>query len=147
MKRLRHLRRTLALVSLVIWSACAARTPKIIIDQADRTAYVSTRAFQTAEEAAWHAKAPWPTAEQHQQIGAKLSGLYQAIIDVANIGIALPPGTNLSAADLAALSQLTQLVTDLTTLVTTATPTIQADWTQAKADIGSLTTRVRARAK
>jgi hypothetical protein len=163
--------RTVLLVALGLSiTGCAGNlTPKVVIDKADSTAYVSTRAFQEAEEIAWHAKAPWPSAAQHQVIGTKLSGIYQSIIDVANIGLALPPGTTLSLADLAAVAQLEQLVVDLSTLIsppavptaptaatTTAKPTataakpslvLVARWTAAKNDLTTLTAKVKGVAK
>lgn len=110
-------------------SACAhpLASPKVVVDVADRTAYAALRAFDVAEETAYHAKAAWPTPAQHQVLSAKISQAYQLVIDTANLGLALPPGSKLSAADLAAVGKLTAVVSDMAALV--GAPGISADIT------------------
>lgn len=120
---IRRLGLTIALLVTLTGAACAGHlSPKVAIDQYDRAAYTSVRSFQVAEEAAWHAKASWPTAAQHQDINAKVSRVYQLIIDTANLGVALPPGSSLSAADLAIIGNLQTVVADLVVLVKGAPP-------------------------
>ncbi len=112
----------LALACLIttagIAPACGGKTPpKVVIDVADRGAYQALRALDVAEEAAYHAKGPWPTPPQHQAVSQKFSAAYQAVIDVANLGVALPRGATLSAADLAVVGKLTTVVGDMAVLV------------------------------
>ncbi len=106
----------LCVVALIV-AGCATLSPKATVDKYTRLAYTSTRAFQTTEEAAWHAHAPWPTGPEHQALNAKVSQVYALITAVANTGIALPPGKTLSVADLALIGNLEQVVADLLALV------------------------------
>lgn len=107
----------LMVLALGSFIACAHPSPKVVIDVADRTAYQALRAFDTAEETAYHAKGIWPTAAQHQAISAKFSEAYQAVVDVASLGASLPAGAKLSAADLAVVGKLTVIVDDLAKLL------------------------------
>lgn len=112
------MKRLLLAALLVATVACAGHaSPKVTIDVADRTAYGALRILDIAEEGAYHAKGAWPTPAQHQAISVKFSQAYQAVVDTANLGIALPPGSKLTPADLAIIGKLTTTVADLATLV------------------------------
>jgi hypothetical protein len=112
----------------LVTAACPGKlSPKVGVDVADRTAYSALVAFDVAEESAYHAHAVWPTPAQHIAISVKLSQAYQAVVDVAHVGIALPPGSQLSTADLAAVGKLTTVVADIAALV--GAPGVGADIT------------------
>jgi hypothetical protein len=130
-----------AFVALFVIS-CGGLSVKQQIDRADRTAFASLRAFQTTESAAYHAKLPWPTDTQHQQIGAALSKAYDLVIDVAQAGLALKPGDPLPTQLQAEISQLTKLVGDVFALSKTAPPNIQDAATKAQKDTATLVTAV-----
>ena len=140
--RIRARRLSLALGLAVVLlassgSSCSTHVaPKVVIDTADRAAYDALRTFQTAEEAAWHANAGWPTPEQHKTINGKVSKAYTLIIDVARIGIALPPGSTLSIADLAVVAQLTTAVADIVDLANGTS--VQTQATAAQTKVGAL---------
>ncbi len=122
---------------------CAGNpTPKVVVSTADRAAYEAIRAFQVAEESAYHAKLPWPTDQQHRDINAKVSQAYTLVIDVANLGLALPPGGKLTAADLAAVGQLTQAVADIVALAAPAPPNVQQAALTAQAKAQALASSV-----
>lgn len=132
-------RRRLAMFSLcVLLASCGGVSPKVTIDRADHAALASVRAFQLSEEAAWHASAVWPTAVQHADINGKVSQAYQLIVAVANLGISLPPGATLTAADLAAVAQLAQVVADLVALTQRATPAVQQQAAAAQQRVAAL---------
>jgi hypothetical protein len=120
-----------------------ATSPKVVIDTADRAAFTALRAFQTAEEAAYHSRLPWPTPAQHITVNGKVSQGYALIISVANLGIALPPGASLSLADLAVIGQLTQVVADIVALTRTADPATQAAATATQTQVTALTAAVQ----
>lgn len=128
---------------LVLLSACGGVSPKVTIDRADRAAFTSVRGFQLAEEQQWHARAAWPTAEQHRAVNVKVSQAYQLIIDTASLGIALPPGSKLSAADLAAVIRLEQVVTDIVALARSAPTNVQQAATAAQSKVGVLVSAVK----
>jgi hypothetical protein len=124
---------------LLLAPACAGNiSVKQKIDQADRVAFESLRLFQTMESGAYHANAPWPTAAQHQQIGAKLSQAYTLVIDVANAGLHLQTGVPASQQLITEIALLGQLVGDLVTLAALAPSPIAAQATQAKNDTQAL---------
>jgi hypothetical protein len=116
-------------------------TPKVAIDTLDRSTYTAARAFQQAVEADYAAHQAWPTFSERHRINVVLGGdptcvpsatlvckkgLYDLVVDVANIGINLPPGAQLSIEDLKICRALEQAMLDLTSLVsTTAAQTIQ----------------------
>ena len=141
--------RTLILaLALTLLPACSqngapAPAPKVVIDTADRAAYTALRTFQIAEEAAYHARLPWPTPTQHQSINAVVSQAYALVISVANLGITLPPGARLSAADLVVVGQLTQIVADLVALTRSADPTTAAAARTAQTKVTALTSAVK----
>lgn len=110
----------LVLIALFFVVACGPVSVKQQIHKADRVAFEALRTFQVVETAAYHARAPWPTDAQHQQIGGKLSQAYTLVIDVANAGIALRPGMPLPAQLVAEIAQLTALVADVVALSTGA---------------------------
>jgi len=119
-------RHIVSLISVVLFagllSACAHNlSPKVTIDVADRTAYAALRVVDVDEETLYHQKGAWPTPAQHVDISKKLSQGYGLIIDVANIGLAVPPAGKLSTADLAKVTQLGGLVADLVSLASPAT--------------------------
>jgi hypothetical protein len=114
------------------------------IDRSDRVAFESLHLFQLTESSLYHAKAPWPSAEQHQQIGAKLSQAYVLVIDVANAGIALAPGAKITDQVLSNIATLVKLVNDIVDLVKTAPPNVQAQASKAEADTTALVTTVQA---
>jgi hypothetical protein len=133
----------LILVALLLTlPACAGRSVKQNLDTADRAAFASLRAFQVSESAAYHAKLPWPTPDQHQQIGAKLSQAYTLVIDVAEAGIALQPGASLPAALQAEMIILTKTVLDIVALAHTAPQPVQDQAARAVSDTASLVNRV-----
>ena len=107
--------------------ACASAPPKVVIDRADRAAYLAVRGFQTLEEVAWHSRLAWPTPKQHADINAKVSQAYQLIVDVANLGISLPPGSKLTMEDLAAVTKLTAVVADIVALTQCASADVIRD--------------------
>jgi hypothetical protein len=129
--------------ALTAETGCAAHlSPKVTIDVADRTAYAALRLFDTDEEAAYHAKLITPA--QHQAISAKLSQLYQGVIDVANIGINLPTGGTLSAADLVKINGLALSVTDLATLIAPSVgAALQADYAAFQTKVSALINAVK----
>lgn len=142
-----HRRLAAIIVAMALVSnACALHgSPKMKIDQADRRAFEALRAFQLAETAAFKAGAPWPSAEQHQQIGAKLSGAYTLVIDVAQIGLAMQPGdTTISAEAQRQLGLLAQTSTDLVALVSPAAgQAIQSKIVAVKIALGVLAASIQ----
>ncbi len=139
----------LLVVALVGLPACSqngapATSPKVIIDTADRGAFDALRAFQLSEEAAYHAKLPWPTPAQHQSINVKVSRAYQLIVDVATIGIDLPPGNTLTVADLDVIAQLSTIVADIVALTRSgAAANLQTAAVTAQTKVAVLTTAVK----
>lgn len=130
--------RRLILTTLCLAATACATTgstsPKVTIDRLDRGAVGAVRAFQLIEQASWQAKAGWDTPSTHRRIAVLLGGdpscapptpcppgIYDLIIDVANIGLALPPGATLSAADLQAVGALKTAVTDLVAIASPST--------------------------
>lgn len=111
----------LLLVLCLSLTACAGNlTPKVRIDRADRIAFESVRAFQTAETASFHAcAAPCPWEATHRTINGKVSDAYTLIIDVANLGLSLVPGQAMPANVIAELALLTKTVADIVALVPT----------------------------
>lgn len=128
---------------IVTSAACPAHlSPKVTIDVSDRTAYSALRLVDTDEEAAYHAKVFTPT--QHQAISAKFSKLYQGVVDVANIGIALPTGGTLSVSDLAKVNALAQDVADLASLISpSAGAALQADYAAFVSKVNALISAVK----
>jgi hypothetical protein len=129
-------------------------TPKVQIDRWDRAAAGSVRAFQLVEQASWQAKADWDTPATHHKIAVLLGGdpnctatpttpcapgIYDLIIDVANIGLKLPAGTGLSVADLRAVSALEAAVQDLVSIVSASSnQQVKEKATQAHQDTQNL---------
>lgn len=136
---------TLLAVALVISTGCAGTlSVKQTIDRADRTAYTALRSFQVAEEAAWHSKQAWPTAAQHQQIGAKLSLAYTGVVDLATLGLDLQPGQPLPPQAAKLIADTTQAVVDLTGIVSAgAAQTLQQKIADAKAKVAALVDQVK----
>jgi hypothetical protein len=134
---MRHLL-PIALVLLLAPACAGTVSVKQKIDQADRVAFESLRLFQTMESGAYHANAPWPTAAQHQQIGAKLSQAYTLVIDVANAGLHLQTGVPASQQLITEIALLGQLVGDLVTLSALAPSPIATQATKAKNDTQAL---------
>lgn len=132
-----------ALVAVLLLTACHHTPPKVAIQQADRAAYTSLRAFQVAEEQAWHAKAAWPDATTHQAIGRTLSGAYTLVIDVAQAGLALQDGQPVPTQIAAELTQLTTLVADLVRLATKAPADVQAKASDARVSTTALVAAVK----
>jgi hypothetical protein len=129
----KYMRRLSVVVVLLCATGCGAGVSvKQKIDQADRVAFESLRLFQTMETAAYHARAPWPSADQHQQIGAKLSQAYTLVIDVAQAGLTLQAGVPASQQLLTEVALLGQLVGDVLELTRAAPPPIVAQATQAQ---------------
>jgi len=112
---------------LVLAAGCGGVSPKVAIDRADRAAYVALRTFQVQEQAAWHGRAAWLSADRHVEINRRVSAAYQLIADVANLGISLPQGSHFTVDDLAALAKLTQVVADIIQLTKGAPPVVQQD--------------------
>jgi hypothetical protein len=136
---IRIISRSVAICALVMLVGCGGVSPKVQIDRADRGAFQALRAFQLSETAAFRVSAPWPTADQHKQIGAKLSEAYTLVIDVANIGIALQPGQPLSAAAVSELDQLSKTVADVVALVSpNAGPDVKSKADDASSAVKSL---------
>jgi len=133
-------RRVVAVLLVALLAqACAGNiSVKQKIDQADRVAFESLRLFQTMESGAYHANAPWPTAAQHQQIGAKLSQAYTLVIDVATAGLQLQTGVPASQQLITEIALLGQLVGDLLELARAAPPPIVAQASQAQTDTRAL---------
>jgi hypothetical protein len=132
----------LAVVVLTLASCAGQISVKQKLDQADRVAFESLRLFQTMESGAYHAGAPWPTAAQHQQIGAKLSQAYTLVIDVANAGLHLQTGVPASQQLLTEVALLGQLVGEVVKLAQAAPPTIAVQATKANADTHALMSTV-----
>lgn len=143
-RALRPARALLVAIALLA-SACAGTlSVKQQIDRADRTAFVALRGFQQAETAAYHARALWPTAAQHQQIGAKLSFAYQGVIDLATLGLDVRTGQPLPPQAAKLIVDLTATVVDLVGLVLpSASADLQAKVTQVKASINLLIANVQ----
>lgn len=142
-------RRFALVVLLALAPACAGHlSVKQTIDSADRTAYTALRAFQVAEEAAWHAKQAWPTAAQHQQIGAKLSAAYAGIVDLATLGLDLQPGQALPPQAAALIADTTRAVVDLTAIVSAgAAQNIQQQLAGARVKVATLVDQVKGAAR
>lgn len=131
-----------ALLALAL-SACAGNiSVKQQIDRDDRVAFTALREFQKLETAAFVARAPWPTAQQHKDIGAALSKAYTLVIDVANAGLALKPGEGVSANVKAEAAQLTALVADVLSLAAQAPPKAHQAAVDAQAKTSALATTV-----
>jgi hypothetical protein len=138
----------LAVVLLISFSfGCASASVKQQIDRSDRTAFAALQVFQTTESGLYHANAPWPSATQHQQVGAALSKAYTLVIDVANAGIALQPGAPLPAALQAEVAQLLQIVTDVLALANNAPPAAKQQAVDAQNKTVALTQTVERRSK
>lgn len=125
--------------------ACAGQlAPKQTIDRADRTAYAALRSFQVAEETAWHSKQTWPTAAQHQAIGAKLSLAYSGVVSLATLGLDLQPGQPLPAQAAKLIADTTQAVVDIVAVVNAGAATgLQQQIADAKAKVGLLVSQVQ----
>lgn len=137
MKRL-----ALLLVAALVFGNCGGISVKQQIDRDDRVAFESLRLFQLSETAAFRARAPWPTAAQHQQIGAKLSQAYDLVIDVANAGLALQPGVAASDQIVTETVLLLKLVGEIVTLAQAAPPNVVSQAIKAHADTQALTQTV-----
>lgn len=137
------MKRLLVIGFTVTFISCAGNISlKQKIDQYDRTAFESLRLFQTMESGAFHANSPWPTAEQHKEIGDKLSKAYTLVIDVANAGLKLQTGVPIPNAILTETVLLAQLVGDVLKMTSTAPPNIAAQATKANADTSVLISAV-----
>jgi hypothetical protein len=126
-------------------TACAHHySAKVTIDVSDRTAYAALRTFDAAEEALYHQKTAWPTVAQHEAISAQISKAYQAVVDVANIGLLLPPGGQLSTADLSKIGALEKNIADLAGLISpTAGAAIQDAYATFKTQASALIAAVK----
>ncbi len=143
----------LGLAGAGLGAACV-HPVKVTIDVADRTAYTSARALQKAVEADYQAHQPWPSFEERRKINILLGGdptcqpsatvvckkgIYDLVVDVANIGLALPPGGKLSADDLKNIGLLEKAVTDLVSIVSTkASQSIQDKTAEFNTKAGTL---------
>jgi hypothetical protein len=110
-------------LGLCVQSCAGHLSPKVQIDRADRVAFESLHGFQLAETAAFRSGAPWPPADVHRQINAKLGAAYPLVVDVANIGLQLKPGQAIPADVTQSLATLTQTIADLVALVKPPAPT------------------------
>lgn len=123
--------------------ACAHNlSPKVTIDVADRTAYAALRVVDVDEETMYHANASVITPAMHKQISAKISQAYALVIDVANLGVNLPAGAKLSAADLQIVGQLTQVVADVAALIPASNANLQADLQKFKNAVTELSAAI-----
>lgn len=123
-------------------SACGPASVKQQIDRDDRVAFESLRTFQTLESGAYHAKLPWPTAAQHQAIGAKLSTAYTLVIDVANAGLVLKTGVPASAQLITEAATLAKLVSEIVDLAKLAPVNVSDAAAKAQTTTTALVTHV-----
>lgn len=111
----------LVLVVALVLSGCASHLI-VKVDRADRAAYAAVRGFQNLEEANWHTGASWPSPSEHQQIGQKLSSIYDLINRVASGALAADPKSPLPQIIAEELVQLSAAVVDILALSTNAPP-------------------------
>lgn len=137
------------LIALVVAASvgCASLTIKKAIDKSDRVAFESLHGFQQVEEAAWHANAPWPTADQHQKIGAALSKAFLLVSAVAQAGIDLKDGQPLPSIVVQEMTDLTSAVAQIVALSQTAPPPAVAASVDAQTNTASLVIAVQAKGR
>lgn len=132
------MKRLVLVVALIFVAACGPLSVKQEIDRDDRVAFESLRVFQIMETGLYHGNQPWPTAEQHQQIGAKLSQAYGLVISVANAGLTLKPGVPASDQVITEVALLGKLVGEIVGMAGSAPPNVRSQATKAKNDINEL---------
>lgn len=104
-----------ALTAALAGTGCASSFQQIQRQTyvADSIAYASLSAFQRIEEAQWHAKAAWPTADQHQQNGHDLAIAFATVREVAKQVDAWQAGQPLSENVRHQLTLLSATIVDL----------------------------------
>jgi hypothetical protein len=122
-------------------------TVKRDIDKYDRIAFESLHAFQQTEEALWHSKAGWPTADQHALNGRALSTAYTLVGIVAKAGIDLKPGDPLPAVLIQELTDLTSAVAQIVALSQNGPAAVHAQAIDAQTQTASFVSAVQKRGR